>query len=51
GGLYYDYEYTGSGSPVGKPVKVDDVLDGKAYSMLPVSDTAWDGYASLTLKF
>jgi len=51
GGLYYDYKYTGSGSPVGKPQKIDDVLDGKAYSMLPVADSAWDGYASLTVKF
>lgn len=51
GGLYYDYKYTGSGSPVGKPQKIDDVLDGKAYSMLPVADNAWDGYASLTVKF
>jgi len=51
GGIYYDYKYTGSGSPVGKPQKIDDVLDGKAFSMLPVVDTAWDGYASLTVKF
>ena len=51
GGLYYDYQYTGSGSPVGAPQKVDDVLDGKAFSMLPVVDKAWDGYASLTVKF
>lgn len=51
GGLYYDYEYTGSGSPVGKPVKVSDVLNGTAYSMLPVVDKAWDGYASVTVKF
>jgi len=51
GGIYYDYEYTGSGSPVGKPQKVDDVLDGTAFSMLPVVDTAWDAYGSLTVKF
>lgn len=51
GGLYYDYEYTNSGSPVGAPQKVSQVLAGKAYSMLPVADTAWDGYASLTVKF
>lgn len=51
GGLYYDYIYTGSGSPVGKPQKIDKVLDGTAYSMLPVADSAWDGYASLTVKF
>jgi hypothetical protein len=51
GGLYYDYEYTGSGSPVGAPQKISKVLDGSAYSMMPVADTAWDGYASLTVKF
>jgi hypothetical protein len=51
GGLYYDYEYTGSGSPVGKPLKIDDVKDGNAYSLLPVVDTAWDAYAKVTMKF
>lgn len=51
GGLYYDYEYTGSGSPVGAPQKVSDVKNGSAYSMLPVVDKAWDAYASLTVKF
>jgi len=51
GGIYYDYEYTGSGSPVGTPRKVSDVLAGKAFNMLPVVDKAWDGYASLTIQF
>ncbi|HAD05151.1 MAG: hypothetical protein A2005_11215 [Desulfuromonadales bacterium GWC2_61_20] len=51
GGIYYDYEYTGSGSPVGTPLKVKDVQAGTAYSMLPVVDTAWDAYASITVKF
>ncbi|GGQ35867.1 DUF3373 domain-containing protein [Shewanella litoralis] len=50
-GLYYDYEYTGSGSPVGAPQKVDDVIAGNAYSMLPVVDTAYDINASLTINF
>ena len=50
-GLYYDFEYTGSGSPVGKPQKVDDVKDGKAYSLMPVVDTAYDLNASLTVQF
>ncbi len=50
-GLYYDYEYTGSGSPVGQPKKIDDVKDGSAYSLLPVVDTAYDLNASLTIKF
>ena len=51
GGMYYDYQYSGSGSPVGEPHKIDDIQDGKAFSMLPVVDKAWDGYASLTVKF
>lgn len=50
-GLYYDYEYTGSGSPVGKPQKIDDVLAGNAFSMLPAVDTAWNVNAALTVKF
>lgn len=50
-GLYYDFEYTGSGSPVGKPQKVDDVQDGTAYSLMPVVDTAYDLNASLTVQF
>jgi hypothetical protein len=51
GGIYYDYEYTGSGSPVGKPQKISDVKNGSAYSLMPVVDTAYDLYASMTLKF
>lgn len=51
GGIYYDYEYTGSGSPVGKPQDIDDVKDGTAYSLLPAVDTAWDAYASMNLKW
>jgi len=50
-GLYYDYEYTGSGAPVGEPKKVDDVIAGKEYSMLPVVDEAYDANISLTVKF
>lgn len=51
GGLYYDYEYTNSGSPVGAPQKVEDVQNGTAYSLLPVIDKAYDLNASITLKF
>lgn len=50
-GLYYDYEYTGSGTPVGAPQKIDDVMAGSAFSMLPVVDTAYDVNASLTVNF
>jgi hypothetical protein len=51
GALYYDYEYTGSGSPVGAPVKISDVKSGRAASLLPAIDSAWNGYASLSVKF
>jgi hypothetical protein len=51
GGLFYDYEYTGSGSPVGAPQKVEDVLAGTAFNMLPVVDKAWDANLSMTIKF
>ncbi len=50
-GIYYDYEYSNSGSAVGKPQKVEDIKDGLAYSLLPVVDTAYDVNASLTVKF
>ncbi|MFB2652553.1 DUF3373 domain-containing protein [Shewanella seohaensis] len=50
-GLYYDYEYTGSGTPVGAPQKIDEVLAGSAYSMLPAVDKAFDVNASLTINF
>lgn len=50
-GIYYDFEYTGSGSPVGKPQEIDDVKDGTAYSLLPVVDTAYDLNATFTVKF
>jgi len=50
-GLYYDFEYTGSGTPVGAPQDIDEVIAGSAYSMLPVVDTAFDINASLTVNF
>ncbi|BDY06168.1 hypothetical protein F0521_32090 [Ferrimonas sp. YFM] len=49
--LYYDYEYTGSGSPVGAPQNIDEVLAGQAFSMLPAMDSAFDVNASITVKF
>lgn len=51
GGIYYDYQYTGSGSPVGLPKKVKDIQNGSEYSMFPVLDKAWDVNAALTVKF
>jgi hypothetical protein len=49
GGQYYDYEYTGSGNPLGAPVKISDVtsLD----SANAVVDKVWVAYLSATLRF
>ncbi len=49
GGQYYDYEYTGSGNPLGAPVKISEVssLD----SLNAVVDEVWVGYLSATLRF
>jgi len=49
GGRYYDYEYTGSGSPLGEPVKVSEASSMDA--IMPVVDTVWNGYVSATLRF
>jgi hypothetical protein len=50
-GLYYDYAYTGSGSPVGKPEKISDVQANRATSLFPVIDKVFDGNVSMTVKF
>lgn len=49
GGQYYDYEYSGSGNPLGAPVKISDLnaLD----ALNPVTDKVWVGYLSATLRF
>jgi predicted phage tail protein len=49
GGQYYDYEYTGSGHPVGAPVKISeaDALD----ALNAIVDEVWVGYLSATLRF
>lgn len=49
GGRYYDYDYTGSGNPLGAPVKISDVMSTDA--LFPVTDTVWDIYLSATMKF
>ncbi len=46
---YYDYNYTGSGNPLGAPVKIDDA---SAFdTIFPVVDKVWDGYLSATVRF
>ena len=49
GGQYYNYRYTGSGNPLGKPVKISDAnaLD----TMNQVIDEVWALYLSTTLRF
>jgi len=46
---YYDYEYTGSGSPMGEPMKIDELNSLNAFN--PVVDKVMDGYISLTFRY
>ena len=45
----YDYEYTGSGNPLGKPVKISDA--NSFDTLNPVVDDVWDAYASMTFRY
>ncbi|RJP87791.1 MAG: DUF3373 family protein [Desulfobacteraceae bacterium] len=49
GTQYYDYKYTGSGNPLGKPVEIAsaNALD----TINPVADEVWNYYLSATLSF
>ena len=49
GAQYYDYEYSGSGNPLGAPVKISDMtaLD----TFLPVTDTMWNYYMNLAYRW
>ena len=49
GTQYYDYKYTGSGNPLGKPVRLSSAsaLD----TINPVADEVWNYYLSATLNF
>ena len=46
---YYDYEYTGSGNPLGAPVKISEINSLNA--IFPVIDKVWDLSASITMRF
>ncbi len=46
---YYDYDYSGSGNPMGEPVKIDDLSSLNA--LTPVVDEVLDGYVSLTFRY
>ena len=56
-GLYYDYAYTNSNSPVGPALKISDVKKSDSLTamrkgvLMPIIDTAWDANVSLTCKF
>ncbi len=49
GARYYDYEYTGSGNPLGAPVKISDATSMDA--LFPVADKVWNAYLSATVRF
>lgn len=49
GGQYYDYEYTGSGNPIGEPVKISELTSLDAINA--VVDEVWLVYLSATLRF
>lgn len=49
GGQYYDYEYTGSGNPLGEPVKISEATSFDTLNA--VIDKVWLAYISATLRF
>lgn len=49
GGQYYDYEYTGSGNPLGEPVKISEATAFDAFN--GIVDKVWLGYLSATVRF
>ena len=49
GARYYDYKYTGSGSPLGEPVPISDA--NALNTLFPVADKVWNAYLSATVRF
>lgn len=49
GTQYYDYKYTGSGNPLGKPVRISEANALDAIN--PVTDEVWNYYLSATVQF
>jgi hypothetical protein len=49
GGRIYNYAYSGSGNPLGEPVKISKAtsFDG----LNPIVDDVWDGYVSVTFRY
>ncbi|MDO9040847.1 MAG: DUF3373 family protein [Desulfocapsaceae bacterium] len=49
GAQYYDYEYSGSGSPMGSPVKISELTSFDTF--MPVVDTMWNYYVNLAYRW
>jgi hypothetical protein len=49
GAQFYDYAYTGSGNPLGAPVKISDATALDA--LFPVVDKVWNYYLGATVQF
>ncbi len=49
GAQYYDYDYTGSGNPMGAPVKISEISSLDTF--LPVKDTMWNYYLNLIYRW
>ncbi len=49
GAQYYDYDYTGSGNPMGEPVKISEMTAFDAF--LPVTDSMWNYYMNLIYRW
>lgn len=49
GAQYYDYQYSGSGSPMGEPVKISDLDSFDTFT--PVVDTMWNYYVTLAYRW
>lgn len=49
GSVFYDYEYSGSGNPLGAPVKISELTAFDAF--FPVVDKVWNVYLSATLRY
>lgn len=49
GAQYYDYTYSGSGSPMGDPVKISELTSFDTF--MPVVDTMWNYYVNLAYRW
>jgi Protein of unknown function (DUF3373) len=49
GARYYDYKYSGSGNPMGEPVKISEANGLDSFNA--IVDDVWDASISATLRF